>query len=195
MGGDGSPLPGIFVGHSTGLAIFDVADASALNIGDTGAATASSVVFDGFGYFHLLDRATLSELGYYAPGQVNDPDYAIGFGDLTMHNVEGNAVDRNQAFISWYSLGMRVVDVNTGNSVRPPADDWDQATPPVDDYYGENVTEVGRFIAPEGSNFWGVTQTVIDGQRYVLGSDRNTGLWIFQVDPTYCDAAAGYSCP
>lgn len=195
MGGDGSLLPGIFVGHSTGLAIFDVADASELNIGDTGAATASSVVFDGFGYFHLLDRATLSELGYYAPGQVNDPDYASGFGDLTMHNVEGNAVDRNQAFISWYSLGMRVVDVNTGNSVRPPADDWDQATPPVNDYYGKNVTEVGRFIAPEGSNFWGVTQTVIEGQRYVLGSDRNTGLWIFQVDPTYCDAAAGYSCP
>ncbi len=195
MGGDVSDIAGLFVGHSTGLAILGAADASELSIGDTGANTTAVALFDGYGYFHLLDRASLDEVGYYAPGQVNDPDYAIGFGDLTMHNVEGNVNDADQAFVSWYSLGMRILDVNTGNSVRPPDDDWDGANAPTDDYYGENVTEVGRFIAPEGSNFWGVTQTEIDGQQYVLGSDRNTGLWIFQVDPTYCDAASGYACP
>ncbi len=179
MGGDSSELAGIFVGHSTGLAIFDADSANDLTIGQSGEPITATGEFDGFGYFHLLDRVTLAELGYYAPGQVNDPDYASGFGDLTMHNVEGDLTDPNLAFISWYSLGMRAIETNTGNSVRPPGDDWDAATPPVDDYYGENVTEVGRYIAEDGSNFWGVHVTELDGERYILASDRNTGLHIF----------------
>jgi len=186
MGGHGIDIPGIFVGHSTGLAIFDAESAGALTIGQSGADTATTVEFDGWGYFHLLDRESLAETGYYAPGQVNDADYASGFGDLTMHNVVGDVDDGDLAFISWYSLGMRAIRVDTGNSVRPPDDDWDAATPGVNDYYGENVTEVGRFIAEEGSNFWGVYQTTfeVDGEErtFVLGSDRNTGLWIFESD-------------
>ena len=185
MGGDSIDIPGVFVGHSTGLAIFGVSDATALTEGQSGASTATSVEFDGWGYFHLLDRSSLAETGYYAPGQVNDADYATGFGDLTMHNVEGDPTNADVAFISWYSLGMRAIEVNTGSSVAPPGDDWDAATPGVNDYYGENVTETGRFIADEGSNFWGVTVTEVDGEQYVLGSDRNTGLWIFQYDPSY----------
>lgn len=191
MAGDGIDIPGIFVGHSTGLAIFDADDVSELSIGDKGASTSATVVFDGWGYFHLLDRTSLAETGYYAPGQVNDEDYATGFGDLTMHNVEGDHTVADRAFISWYSLGMRVIETDTGNSVRPPGDDWDAATPGVNDYYGENVTEVGRWIAPEGSNFWGVHVTEIDGKQYVLGSDRNTGLWVFEYDPSYCEG----NCP
>jgi hypothetical protein len=194
MAGDGIDIPGIFVGHSTGLAIFDADDVSELTVGDSGAPVSTTVKFDGWGYFHLLDRATLAETGYYAPGQVNDEDYATGFGDLTMHNVEGDQSVAGRAFISWYSLGMRVVETGTGNTVRPPGDDWDAATPAVDDYYGENVTEVGRWIAPEGSNFWGVHVTEVNGTQYVLGSDRNTGLWVFQYDPSYCEAAAA-DCP
>lgn len=183
MGGDGIDIPGVFVGHSTGLAIFDVASVDLLDEGTTGASVAATVEFDGWGYFHLLDRETLDETGYYAPGQVNDPDYASGFGDLTMHNVEGDPTDPDLAYIAWYSLGMRAVEVNTANEVRPPGDDWDAATPGVDDYYGSNVTEVGRWIAPEGSNFWGVHVTDVGGEQYILGSDRNTGLHIFQFDP------------
>lgn len=183
MGGDGVDIPGVFVGHSTGLAIFDVDNVSQLSVGDTGANVVATVEFDGWGYFHLLDGATLAETGYYAPGQVNDPDYATGFGDLTMHNVEGDPTNTDRAFISWYSLGMRAIEVNTGNSVRPPDDDWDAATPAVNDYYGENITEVGRWIAEDGSNFWGVHVTEVDGSQYILASDRNTGLHIFQFTP------------
>lgn len=188
MGGDGIDIPGVFVGHSTGLAILDVADAGELTIGQTGADTATSVEFDGWGYFHLLDRASLDETGYYAPAQVYDPAFATGFGDLTMHNVEGDPTDGDVAFISWYSLGMRAVETGTGADITPPKNDdgtadWDAATPAVNDYYGSNVTEVGRFIAADGSNFWGVTVTEVAGEQYVLGSDRNTGLWIFQFNP------------
>lgn len=178
MAGDSSDLPGIFVGHSTGLAIFDTTDDD-LAVGDPGAPISATVMFDGFGYFHLLDRVSLAELGTYAPGQVNDPDYQHGFGDLTMHNVEGDLLNPNLAFVSWYSLGMRAIQTNTGSDIRPPGDDWDLAEPGVNDYYGDNVTEVGRYIAEEGSNFWGVHVTEINGERYILTSDRNTGLSIF----------------
>jgi hypothetical protein len=42
------------------------------------------------------------------------------------------------------------------------------------------VHEVGRFIADDGSNFWGVhVDELDDGTQIILGSDRNTGLWIF----------------
>lgn len=184
MGGDSRDIPGVFVGHSTGLAIFNVNDASALSIGQSGAATATTVEFDGFGYFHLLDRTSLAERGYYAPAQVYDPEFASGFGDLTMHNVEGDPSQGDVAFISWYSLGMRAVRTGTGASIVPPTNpdgtaNWDAATPTVDDYYGQNVTEIGRWIAPKGSNFWGVHVTTVDGEQYVLASDRNTGLHVF----------------
>jgi hypothetical protein len=37
-----------------------------------------------------------------------------------------------------------------------------------------------RFIAEDGSNFWGVhVDELDDGTQIILGSDRNTGLWIF----------------
>lgn len=195
MGGDGIDIPGVFVGHSTGLAIFGAEDAGKLTVGDRGQPTTTSVEFDGWGYFHLLDGSTLAETGYYAPAQVNDADYAIGYGDLTMHNIEGDPSAKNVAFISWYSLGMRAVEVNTGHAVRPPLDDWDAATPGKNDYYGENVTEVGRFIDEHGSNFWGVHVTEVDGQQYVLGSDRDSGLWVFRYDAAYCDPADGVVCP
>jgi hypothetical protein len=39
--------------------------------------------------------------------------------------------------------------------------------------------EVARFVAPEGSNFWGVYLHEIDDETYILGSDRDSGLWIF----------------
>jgi hypothetical protein len=60
--------------------------------------------------------------------------------------------------------------------------------------------EVGRFIAGEelgelaGSNFWGVTVTEVNGEQFVLGSDRSTGLWIFKwecedaTSTLYCNA-------
>ena len=77
-------------------------------------------------------------------------------GDRTMHNV---VVDGGtQAYISWYAEGIRVVD-----------------------FAGDNISEVAHFVdTVDGSNFWGVyLHDHPDGNTYVLGSDRSTGLWIF----------------
>jgi len=63
------------------------------------------------------------------------------------------------AYFSWYSGGFRVVDI----------------TDPA------NPTEVGHYIDSRGSNFWGVALAEDqNGERIVLGSDRDFGLFIFR---------------
>jgi hypothetical protein len=43
-----------------------------------------------------------------------------------------------------------------------------------------NLREVGSFIARGGNNFWGVQVLRRDGKEYVLASDRDYGLYIFE---------------
>ena len=115
-------------------------------------------VFDGYGYLRLLDVTNplvIVELDQFATENVfANPPLA---GDRTMHNV---VVDGGTtAYISWYAEGMRVVD-----------------------FSGDTLTETAHFVDPAGSNFWGVyLYEHSDGKTYILGSDRSTGLWIFDV--------------
>ena len=159
--------------------------------------------FDGWGYFHALNNLEggtntlappavpgqppaereilnidyLGEIGYFAPIELLDAELAIGAGDLTMHNVEGDPLTAGdtpafdagpRSFISWYSAGMRAVEYRPGH--------WHTGNGDVQSW---NVHEVGRFIAEDGSNFWGVHVDEHEGRQIILGSDRNTGLWIF----------------
>ena len=106
--------------------------------------------FDGWGYFYALNNLPggtttlappsvpgespdnrdvlnidyLGMLGYFAPQELIDPDLAVGAGDLTMHNVEGDPLTAGQipdfnagprSFISWYSAGMRAVEYRPGH--------------------------------------------------------------------------------
>jgi hypothetical protein len=114
-------------------------------------------IFDGYGYLRLLDvsdPANIVELDQFATeGVFANPPIP---GDRTMHNV---VVDGGtMAYISWYAEGMRVVD-----------------------FGGDTLTEVAHFVdTANGSNFWGVyLHEHPNGSTYILGSDRNTGLWIF----------------
>ena len=128
--------------------------------------------FDGWGYARLVDTSTASmptEVGQFSLPEQRDPDFSAGFGDLTVHEVEvprgdpdegGSNTDTDDlAYFSWYSGGFRVIDIT------------DPAQP----------TEVGHFIDPKGSNFWGVALAEDqNGDRIVLGSDRDFGLYIFR---------------
>ena len=201
-------IPMFFVARSAGFALLDVggydpgqcstasggsdgSNPAVPSIGTAGVAIDISADFDGWGYFHVLNNKMedvtvpygqggdtrtvgyLGEIGYYAPAELADPALATGAGDLTMHNVEVDPSERNRSFISWYSLGMRALEYRPGhlhtNALGEGVISW-------------NVHEVGRFIAEDGSNFWGVHVTEVDGEQYILGSDRNTGLWIFQFE-------------
>ena len=122
-----------------------------------GGALDAAGVFDGYGYLRLLDvsdPANIVELDQFATeGVFANPPIP---GDRTMHNVVVD--DGTTAYISWYAEGMRVVD-----------------------FAGDTLTEVAHFVdTANGSNFWGVyLHDHPDGNTYVLGSDRSTGLWIF----------------
>jgi hypothetical protein len=124
--------------------------------GDLGVVEATGI-FDGYGYLRLLDvsdPANILELDQFATeGVFANPPIP---GDRTMHNI---VVDEGtNAYISWYAEGIRVVD-----------------------FGGNTLNETAHFVdTAEGSNFWGVyLHDHPDGSTYILGSDRSTGLWIF----------------
>ena len=61
------------------------------------------------------------------------------------------------AYFSYYAGGFRVAKIKDGN-----------------------LREVGSFIARGGNNFWGVQVLRRGGEEYVLASDRDYGLYIFE---------------
>ena len=73
-----------------------------------------------------------------------------------MHEVATDP-DENLVYISHYALGMRVLKYTTH---RPQ--------------------EVGAFVERGGSNYWGVEVHKMGGKKYILGSDRDRGLRIFE---------------
>jgi hypothetical protein len=139
-----------------------------LPIGTIGAEIEVGSVFDGWGYVHLFDAATLEEIDTFAIPEAHDPAFAFGFGDLTVHEVAVDPQDPSLAYLSYYSGGLRAIQI--------------QCADPVDNATCELV-EVGGYLDADGNNFWGVETFVgDDGFTYVLGSDRDSGLWIFR-DP------------
>ncbi|MBA2240188.1 MAG: hypothetical protein H0W09_02920 [Solirubrobacterales bacterium] len=145
-------------------------------IGTLGASISASTVFDGWGYVHLHDatQPDLPELDTYAIPEAKDPAYKSGFGNLTVHEVKTDPrAGFNLAYFSWYSGGLRVARFGTGG-----------------------LTEVGHYIAPGGSDFWGVVplctgQCLLNDRDrgrgkhnskrpLLLMSDRDSGLWILR---------------
>jgi hypothetical protein len=128
--------------------------------------------FDGWGYARLHDTsnpAAPTEVGQYSLPEQADQAFASGFGDLTVHEVEVPRGDPNEggpapdddklAYFSWYSGGFRVLDFTDPS----------------------NPQEVGRYIDAKGNDFWGVALAEDqNGNRIVLGSDRDFGLFIFR---------------
>jgi len=126
------------------------------NIGAQGERVDVTSVFDGWGYVRLLDANTMAEIDAYAVTEALDERFAQGFGDLSVHEVATDP-DRNIGYLSYYNAGFRVIKFGPGG-----------------------IAEVGRFIDQGGNNFWGVQVTRIAGEKYVLASDMDYGLYIFQ---------------
>jgi hypothetical protein len=123
-------------------------------VGDTLTFTSE---FDGWGYVHLFDAATMTELDTYAIPQAHDPAFATGSGDLSVHEVATSHQQADLAYYSYYAGGFRVTRI-------------------VDN----ELVEVGHFIDEGGNNFWGVQVFEHEGQEYVAASDRDFGLYIFR---------------
>ncbi|MGH8906420.1 MAG: PA domain-containing protein [Egibacteraceae bacterium] len=157
-----SDIPFVLITRSAGLAFLgvDAVEPCTTAEPEAGAPSAdvlANAIFDGWGYVHLYDAQTMEEIGLYAIPESLDPASAEGFGDLSVHEVATDP-KRSLAYFSYYAGGFRVVE-----------------------YSREGIREVGAYIDPElGNNLWGVQVHEINGEQYVLASDRDTGLWIFR---------------
>jgi hypothetical protein len=140
-------------------------DAPAIGAVSSGRVRATSV-FDGWGYAHLYERegGKVTRVDSYAIPEAQDPAYAFGFGDLSIHEFATDPTE-NLAYSSYYAGGVRVFR------------------------FGANgIDEVGHYIDGQGSNFWGIETFVagndlagnLKGKRLFAGSDRDHGLWVFR---------------
>jgi hypothetical protein len=179
-------IPTILIGRDAGFALFDqpfdlaacvddTPQQSTIPIGTVGDQISGvEAVFDGWGYVHLFGvsigatSATLTELDTYAIPEAMDPDFAEGFGDLSVHEVATDPTDPDLAYLSYYAGGLRAIRIVNGELVE----------------VGGYIDPVGGVTEAGGNNFWGVEVWTHPetGEEYILASDRDSGLWIFQ-DP------------
>jgi len=91
-------------------------------------------------------------------------------GFYAVHNA---VLLRNIEYASWYSDGVRIVDISTPKDPR----EIGYFIPPA------QADREGFIVAPDGNRFltmmWGVT--VGDDPDLVYATDMNSGLWIFRV--------------
>lgn len=169
MGGDRRSIPGLFVGRSTGLAIFGVDSASDLSIGDAGARVSATAVANGWGGARIWDYSDeqhpvlVSTFDTTCSAFPDDPS-CDPRGTYTAHNV---IVEGDKAFLSWYSNGVLVLDISDSS----------------------NPVEIARFN-PTGEDFkesnggiqdvWGIFKPKrVD---LTFASDRNGGLYILKLN-------------
>jgi hypothetical protein len=167
-------IPALFVSRTDGFKILgapldgytcsdgeDATGTAAPSAGTDGSDLNISSVFDGWGYVHLYDANTMADHDQYFIPESQDPAYAEGFGDLSVHEVATDP-DKDLAYISYYAGGLRVLKYRDGAG-------------------NPDLQEVGAHIDPDGNNFWGIeVHKHPNGQKYILASDRDSGVWIFQ---------------
>ncbi|MEX2291941.1 MAG: PA domain-containing protein [Mycobacteriales bacterium] len=176
----GPTVPFVFVTRSTGLQILNqtpAADPCAQEAPPLGGDTADVAirgVFDGWGYVHLYDTDTMADLGQYAIDEALDPAFATGFGDLSVHEVAVDPKVPGRAYLAYYSGGLRVIE-----------------------YDRDGIREIGAYIGPDGSNLWGVEYwtSPTTGQDYVLASERDGALQVFQYAPEAGPAPSASATP
>lgn len=127
-------------------------------IGTVGDEVTLTATFDGWGYVHLLDGQTLESIDTYAVPEAIDPAYADVF-PLSVHEVKTDPRKGvNLGYVSWYTAGARVLKASA-----------------------KGLKEVGHYIGPNGSDFWGVFPIRNGSKRpLVLYSDRDYGLYILK---------------
>lgn len=128
-------------------------------VGTTGDQLQFGSLFDGWGYVHLYRNGNgkLVELDTYAIDEAHNPLYAVGHGDLSVHEVATDPIDPSRAYLAYYAGGLRALQI-----------------------VNDKLVETGGYLDPAGNNFWGVEVFVRNGETIILGSDRDTGLWIFR---------------
>ena len=162
MGGDPRTIPGVFVGHSTGLAIAGVGNAASLVVGASGEAVTAKAAVNSWGGFRVWDYSDpanpvlASTFNTVCSATVIDPSCdSAGLYSASNVIVESTDDGRIKAYISWYTDGVLVLDI-------------------TDPY---NPVELARYKA-DGETYWGVYK--VPGKPWIYASDRNGGLRILK---------------
>ncbi|MGH3948427.1 MAG: PA domain-containing protein, partial [Pseudonocardiaceae bacterium] len=165
-------IPFVFATRTAGLQLLDQDNldcaATTPAPGSPSADTTIRAVFDGWGYVRLFrtdipktgGAGSIEQVDTYAIPESQSEDFAVGFGDLSVHEVAMDP-DTPVGYLSYYSGGLRVVSYGAKGGLE----------------------EVGAFIDEGGNNFWGVEVHERDGEKYVLASDRDFGLYVLQYTP------------
>ena len=129
----------------------------------------ATAAFDGWGYVHLFSNTAnaskkFADLDTYAIDEGHEESKAVGFGDLTVHEVATDKTDPRRAYLSYYAGGLRSLRIDCVPATSENCE----------------LVEVGGYLDAAGNNFWGVETFVRDGQTIILGSDRDSGLWVFK---------------
>lgn len=176
-------IPAIFVNRPTGYALMNngtyneaacLAGASQapFALGTVGDSISVAAEFNGWGYVHLFSNTLVggkfADLDTFAIPEAMNPLYATGSGDLSVHEVATDPQSASHAFLSYYAGGLRSLEIQCSNPL-------DQTTC--------ELVQVGGYLDAAGNNFWGVETFIRDGQTIILGSDRDSGLWIFRRIP------------
>ena len=166
-------IPGLCTGHRVMHLLFGSQPAYGSSyvasqepaFGAVGASVSAVSEFDGWGYVHLFDRQTAAPIDTFVIPEAMDPAYASGFGDLSVHEVATDPADASRAYLAYYSAGIRALDIQCSDP---------SATSTCE------LVETGGYLGAEGNDFWGVEAFEKNGTTYILGSDRDDGLWIFR---------------
>jgi len=84
-----------------------------------------------------------------------------------VHEVATSSKDASLAYVSYYSGGLRVIDVEQVKGARG----------------GPKIVEKAAHIDAGGNNFWGVEAFTLGGKEYVAASDRDLGLYLYEYTP------------
>ena len=166
MGGGQVNIPGLFVGHSTGLVLAGVDSEAALELGRMGESVRATVTPDGWSGLRVWDysdpahpvlASTFNTLCSAHPDDEScDPD-----GIYSSHNL---VLEDGKAYVSWYADGVLALDIS--DPYRPVE---------VARYH-----ETGEsFEASNGGpqDVWGIYK--VPGQPLLYASDRNGGLYVW----------------
>jgi hypothetical protein len=165
------PIPLMFVNRLTGLRLLGVPGVTAETAGTTPTPATPAVCatdvrseFVGWGYLRLFKTdvpgsggtGSATQIDTYAIPEAQDPRFATGFGHFSASHVAIDP-DRQLVYATFFAGGLRVLS-----------------------YGGDGLREVGAFREP-GNDFLGVKIHKIGGKKYILVTDRNFGLYIFDI--------------
>ncbi len=165
MGGGKVAIPGLFVGHATGLALAGVESEAALEPGKVGASVRATITPDGWSGLRVWDysdpeapvlAATFNTLCSAHPDDEScDPN-----GIYSSHNL---IVEDGKAYVSWYADGVLVLDLS--DPYRPVE---------VARYHEAGADFEARNGGPQ--DVWGIYK--VPGEPLLYASDRNGGLYV-----------------